>query len=461
MKVIRAGNFYEFVKCPRKVYLKFYGDHKKKIPFSEFMQQKMKEGREYEAKIAKRLKFAKPEEDVSYEEAFKQTVDFMKKAEPMIYQGMLIHDNLIGIPDLLEKKKGKSKLGNYYYQPIDIKLGRSAKDEYTMQVSFYCYLLEKIQGFFPPKFKLLYGDGRTEELESSAYFDKFSSMFSRIKEIAKGKKEPVHIFGQCKECQWKDFCFSIAKKTKDLSLIYNLSRLNASILKEKGIKDLDDASKMDIDKLSEIKGLGQASLEKWKQQAQSLLTKKPINIEKYYFPKTKLEIYFDVEDAEVDKEKIVYLFGMVIDGKYTYFLADNPKKEKQAWKEFLDFFKDKDDFKLYVYSGHEKSMLNKLYEKHGGDEAVFKKIISNLIDLLAVVRRTTIFPVYSYSIKDIAKFLGFKWSSDQAGGGQSMIWYDKWLMTKKESYLKEVLRYNKEDCEAEVVIRDFIEKNKY
>jgi uncharacterized protein len=456
MKVIRAGNFYEFVKCPRKVYLKFFGDPSKKIPLSEFIKQKMKEGREYEAKIAARLKFSKPEEDISYEEAFKQTVEFMKKGVEMIYQGILLHDNLIGIPDLLEKKKGKSKLGDYFYQPIDIKTGLSAKDEYTMQVSFYCYLLEKIQGVFPPKFKLLYGDGKMQELETAGYFDKFAAMFSRIKEIAQGKKEPVHIFGVCKDCSWHDFCFSVAEKTKHLSLIFNLSRVNADKLKENGIKNLIDAADMDINKLQDVKGFGQASLQKWKFQAQSLLTKKPIKIADYKFPKG-LDIYFDIEDTEENNERIVYLFGMVINNKYKYFLADNPKKEKKVWEEFLEFFKDKDDFNLYVYSGHEKSMLNKLYEKYGGDEATFNKIIHSIIDLLSVVRKTTIFPVYSYSIKSIAKFLGFNWSSEQASGGQSMIWYEKWLMTKKKTYLNEILRYNKEDCEAEVVVKDAIE----
>jgi predicted RecB family nuclease len=39
-----------------------------------------------------------------------------------------------------------------------------------------------------------------------------------------------------------------------------------------------------------------------------------------------------------------------------------------------------------------------------------------------------------------------------------MVWYDKWIMTGKKKYIDEILRYNKEDCLAEVVIKDYIEK---
>ena len=39
MKKIKGGNFYEFVKCPRKVYLNFFGNHDERLPRSEFMQK--------------------------------------------------------------------------------------------------------------------------------------------------------------------------------------------------------------------------------------------------------------------------------------------------------------------------------------------------------------------------------------------------------------------------------------
>ena len=58
---IRARDFYDFVKCPRKVFLHFFEDPEKKMPYSEFLQQKFDEGHEYEAKVVSKLKFKAPE----------------------------------------------------------------------------------------------------------------------------------------------------------------------------------------------------------------------------------------------------------------------------------------------------------------------------------------------------------------------------------------------------------------
>ena len=151
MHQIRATNIYEFVKCPRIVYLNFFEDPEKKHALSDFMQKKADQGKEHEQDVIKDLVFVKPEEHIPKEQAFKQTLEFMKQGKDLIYQGTLMSGNLIGMPDLLEKTKGQSEFGNYHYQACDIKLGKHIKDEYLMQVMFYSYLLYKIQGVLPAK----------------------------------------------------------------------------------------------------------------------------------------------------------------------------------------------------------------------------------------------------------------------------------------------------------------------
>ena len=128
----------------------------------------------------------------------------------------------------------------------------------------------------------------------------------------------------------------------------------------------------------------------------------------------------------------------------------------------FDYFQNnldlRSDYKLYIYSHHEKSMLKKLYEKYGGDEETYNRIQNNMIDLLQVIKKTAILPIYSYSIKDVAKSMGFNWTAEDAGGAQSMIWYADWLKTKDEKHLKKILKYNKEDCEAMIVVKEWVEK---
>jgi len=455
MQNIRATNFYEYVKCPRKVYMNFFGDHDKKQPYSEFMQEKFQEGRDFEEQIANELEFKQPDDELSYPDAFKQTVDLMKNKADMIYQGILLHENLIGIPDFLEKKKGKSNFGNYYYQVCDVKSGLSAKPEYIMQVTFYSYMLEQIQGYMPPKACLILGNKSKIEISIIDYLPRFSKMFQRIKEIRAGAEEKVHIAGVCKECVWKDVCFETAEKEGNISLIYNLSRSKIEKLKTIKVRTLKDAANLDIQKAIQLPRFTENSAKRIRLQAQSLLQKKAIKLKETKLSKDK-PIFFDIEDTETEAgKKVIYLFGLVEDGKYTHFTAKDPKEESQIWKKFLNYFDTKDEFKIYVYSSHEKSMLNKLYAKYGGNKYTFDNIINNIVDLLPMLKDTAVLPIYSYSIKDAAKFLGFNWASNDAGGMQSLIWYDKWLETKDKKYLNTLLQYNEDDCRAMIVIKDF------
>jgi len=77
--------------------------------------------------------------------------------------------------------------------------------------------------------------------------------------------------------------------------------------------------------------------------------------------------------------------------------------------------------------------------------------------LFKIIKKAAVLPIYSYTVKDVAKYFGFKWTAEDAGGAQSMIWYDQWLENKNKKQLKEVLRYNEEDCRAMIVIKDWIE----
>ena len=289
------------------------------------------------------------------------------------------------------------------------------------------------------------------------HYDKFSLILENLNKIASGIEEPVHISSKCKECIWREICFEKAAKEKSLALLYSITKARLEILKQNGIKDLEDAANMDVVKLLETKEFTKETLEKYKLQAKSLLEKRPFKLKSHKFPK-ETPIYFDIEDIEVGDDKIIYLFGMYIDNKYSYFLADDPSKEREAWRKFLAFFETMENFKLYVYSPHETTMLKKLFKKHGGDEFTYNKIQANIIDLFKVVKETSIFPIYSYTVKDVAKYLGFKWSAKEAGGAQSILWYEKWLETKNKKYLNEVLRYNEEDCKAMAAIKEWIEK---
>ena len=82
----------------------------------------------------------------------------------------------------------------------------------------------------------------------------------------------------------------------------------------------------------------------------------------------------------------------------------------------------------------------------------------NLIDLRRIIEKFSIFPLYFYYIKDIAKlkFLNLEWRHEKTGGGQSVFWYAQWLETGDSEILSDIINYNEDDVRATEYLFDWI-----
>ena len=102
--------------------------------------------------------------------------------------------------------------------------------------------------------------------------------------------------------------------------------------------------------------------------------------------------------------------------------------------------------------------MKRLLDKYSGNNKIYGKITENMVDLFKVLTKSVVLPVESYSVKDVAKYLGFKWSSVKAGGAQSLVWYDEFMKDPlgNLSKLDLILQYNEDDCRATLVVKDFL-----
>jgi len=81
-----------------------------------------------------------------------------------------------------------------------------------------------------------------------------------------------------------------------------------------------------------------------------------------------------------------------------------------------------------------------------------------------VIYKYTDWPLSSYSLKEIATYIGFKWRDQTPSGALSIQWYNEYLKTKEPDKLTRILEYNEDDCKATMVIKDklcelFMSKN--
>ena len=58
------------------------------------------------------------------------------------------------------------------------------------------------------------------------------------------------------------------------------------------------------------------------------------------------------------------------------------------------------------------------------------------------------FPTYSNGLKEIAGFLGFRWSGLLTSGLETIVWRHRWKASRDPALKRTLLDYNRQDCEA-------------
>ena len=495
-KSITASKLYDYMQCPHRIWRDIYGPQEEKIKETNpFVQLLWDRGIQYEKEVISKIGELLDLSEGSLSERFKNTVEAMKKKVPLIYQGVLIKDNLVGIPDLLKIRPDGP------YIPVDIKSGMgragaedstgdegSLKKHYAVQLALYVDILNEL-GFEKKKEGLVIdinGDEVLYNLEEQVgprTRATFWELYEKIKNQAsilindQDKNKPA-LGGICKLCPWYNSCHKWAKDQDDLTGLFYLGRSKRDVLEEDAnIHKIQDILNIDVEVLLEqkkqdknfLKGLGKATIEKIVQRADILKNiKKPIVYNKVEFPKVSYELFFDIEDDPT--QEFVYLHGVYERSKkgerFIEFTAKkiNADAEKKAWSDFWKYIRTlpENDFSVYYFSPHEKSTYRRIQKKY--PDVISEKEVEaffdnpNVIDLYGIVLKNTDWPLGSYSLKALAVYLGFKWRDETPSGALSIEWFNKYIETGDADILKRILLYNEDDCKATMVLKDGIEK---
>lgn len=464
--------FFKYAICPHWIWHDLNSDPKDKGEMPELTLKLFEQGVLHEKEYIQELEYTEVEQ-VNLLQAFDNTLALMRAGENLIYQGVIQYeaDGVLyqGRPDLLKKVSGQSSFGDFYYQPIEIKSSKEINREQKYQMTFYGIVLGHLQGIFPRESAIINRDKETIPfIITKKEKVKTANHVARILDIIKGNKPPLKLTSGCKQSPWFKKCVSEAEEKNDLALLYKLDCRSFCALRECGINTVVDVAGMDVDSLPKIPFASVDTLARIKVQAQSLLDEDIKWLAKPILPESKLKIFFDIEGDPLLQTQ--YLFGFWIsgdpeykyakighvkkyknEGKYfLYFLAKEPKDEEILWKQFLEWLNIlPNEYVVFHYANYEKAYTAKLAEKYGSSDK-FNIFHSKLFDLEETRKNSIIFPLYFYSIKDIAKskFLNFKWRHKKAGGDQSVFWYEKWLEEKDPKALKDIIDYNEDDTRA-------------
>jgi len=172
-------------------------------------------------------------------------------------------------------------------------------------------------------------------------------------------------------------------------------------------------------------------------------------------PSDEKAIYIDFESDFIfdnngtDLTRIDYLIGILLyeNNKQEYKSLLLEESEMELIKEFTKLATQYKDYTFYHYGHYEQTVLS-------GQWNLGSKV--NLANLEKTVRESVIMPVTGYSLKNIAKVLGFRWKNKEASATQSMCWYSNYLATKDKRFLDLSIQYNQDDCMALRLVKNWL-----
>ena len=497
-ELLRGEHFYKFFQCPHWIWYDIYGDAKQKKhvpPLLEMIYKGKMISGETILKNHKKFEEIKPELFRDLDEAFMATLEMMKQGKN-IYHGVLMSENWVGIPDLLEARPGKSEFGDWEYIVYDAQSSLELRDENKFQLIFYSLILERLQGKRPKEAYVIDPQGNERSFLVEDFVEQFHLTRLQIEKILNGEKPAPFLKSGCKKTPWYSLCMEETKGCNDVSLIYKLSQADQRRLYDISIMTVQDMANADVNDL-------QTKLEDWpfdklvrfNNQAKVLISNEPMVTRKPEFPEVKHEVYFDIESDPT--RDIDYLLGMVVvtlpdvdlpdadiepafgnqghtrqrddqrsaednigTGAYKYFFAKNKEEEPEIWKQFLDFLVTLEDFVIYHYAYYERQVFDRLVLRYGAPATLVNKFRENTIDLHLKVVESVILPLYFYSLKDVAKYFGYKWNVPDAGGAESVVWFSEWLDKGGNEILKKILKYNEDDVRATLLIKEWLSQHK-
>jgi predicted RecB family nuclease len=484
---ITASMLYDLVACPHRVTMDLYGDPAQRDEPNPFVKMLWERGSLYEREVIAGLELSFLDLSAyAGDEKERLTLEAMQRGETLIYSGRIQEAGLLGDPDLLRKETGGYIAG-------DIKSGAgeegpdddpSPKVHYAVQLALYTDILEH-KGLSPGRRAFVWDiHGKEVPYDFTALYGKRNprTLWQDYEEciaearaiIADPNMTRAAYSSACKMCHWYSACIERLVALDDLTLIPELGRpkRDAMLTHLQSVAELAACNPDGLinGKKTVFNGIGPDTLQKFHVRAKLLSTKnaKPILRAPVQLPGDDLELFFDIE---VDPMRdICYLHGFVerrgrdnASERFVSFFTPEctPAAERTAFAEALAYMRGNRPCAIYYYSKYERTLYRKLREKY--PDVCSAQDIEDLfdpthaIDLYTdVVRKATEWPTWDFSIKTLAKYLGFSWRDTHPSGAASIEWFDRWIKTGDPAIRQRILDYNEDDCRATRVLLDGI-----
>lgn len=320
-------------------------------------------------------------------------------------------------------------------------------------LAFDAFVLSELLGCEVGLGKIIHGDDRaTLKVNTGAMVSEVRRLTEKIGALLSSNSPPELILNRhCPECEFQNQCRQRAVEKDELSLLSGITETERQSHRSKGIFTVTQLSYTFRPRRAPKRAKNPATPHHFALQALAIRENTIYIHGTPQFPKSETQIYLDIEGLP-DNESY-YLIGALVvsEGKEIFhsFWADHESQEPDIFSQFVEAVCQWADFRILHYGRYETVALKHM--KTQLPESLHSKIDSILqrsTNVLSLIHPHVYFPVYSNSLKDIGRFLGFEWAHENATGLQAIVGRKNWNKSKAPDIKAQLLQYNEEDCRA-------------
>ncbi len=378
---------------------------------------------------------------------------------------------LNGTPDLLVRDIG----GKYRIRDVKLMTNLEAHPEVSLQLQFYAYLYEQTFGAAPAGLEVHCGDGSLQDVPPGSG-PELEAMLRRVALLIRDGEQSHEPRGvsKCGQCRFRTPCYGQALAEHDVSLVSDVSQLEARALYAVDVFSAEDLIGKPIGVIAAAldddcdRNAGRARAERVLRGAAAMVSCEPVVVRAPELPTTRELIMFDVEDTGCisDLPARVLLWGLrgygaaacdyiPIEGGF------DEQADSDGWFGFLaavrGIIESQPKARFVHWSSHEVTKVNQYVERYGDHGEVARRLDGALFDLLPVARASIIPPTSGFSLKSIEKLAGYERTLKGRDGSWVMAQYRLAARGDSEVDLQEVNAYNAEDLEATWAVMEWLQ----
>ena len=451
--------FSAFLLCPTKCWLKSVGEHGTGNAYAEWVQA---QNESYRVAGIDRLRLATPPGELMPA----PPTDGLKNGTWRVAFDVLARtENLESRLNALERVPSEGRGKPSQFIPIRFISRNKLITNDKLRVAFEALLLSEIVGREVGVGRIIHGDNHTTlKVKVSVLAGQVRKANDKITALISTKTPPDLVLNRhCPECEFRERCRKVAIEKDELSLLAGMKSDERREFNQKGIFTVSQLS-YTFRPRRRPKHL-RDKREKYHHalKALAIREKKIYVVGQLAFKINGTPVYLDVE--ALPDQDFYYLIGARVktqDGFTQHsFWADEAADTPRIWNEFLTFLAGVPNPCLIHYGSFEKTFLKHMCDRYGGpppDAVDAIQAIENPVNLVSILYVQVYFPAFSNALKEVAGFLGFKWSEPNASGLLSVTWRGLWDGSKQERLKQRLITYNAEDCEALALVEQTISR---